>query len=271
MQGPLGAAFATIALMTTAAVVTAGPLHDAVKSGDVAQAGGLLDGGSDPDEQDEFGTSLHIAAVRGNEAMATLLLQRGADPNAARTDDGFTPLHIAAEWGRLGVARLLLAHGADVNALGIRRGAGIPPLHLAELEGRAEVGLLLREAGAAPPPVEPVAPLMASADPERGRLAAMRCDACHTLFDRERHGTMITLRGVVDRVPASEAGADYSPALRRLGGIWSEEALNQFLAYPAATVPGTTMQFDGVMDPQERADLILYLRSVGDGGAPMSP
>jgi hypothetical protein len=35
---PFGAAFAVIALVTTE--VTAGPLHDAVKSGDLAQAGG---------------------------------------------------------------------------------------------------------------------------------------------------------------------------------------------------------------------------------------
>jgi len=59
--------------------------------------------------------------------------------------------------------------------------------------------------------------------------------------------------------------------LKRLGGTWSEEALNKFLAYPAATAPGTTMQFNGVTDPQERADLILYLRSIGDRAAPMSP
>ena len=80
-----------------------------------------------------------------------------------------------------------------------------------------------------------------------------------------------TLHGVVGRVPASVLGADYSAALRRLGGTWSEEALNEFLAYPAATVPGTTMQFDGVMDPQERADLILYLRLLGDRPLYTSP
>ena len=98
--------------------------------------------------------------------MALLLLERGADPNAAKTEDGFTPLHVAAEWGRIGVVRVLLAHGADVNALGQGRYRMVPPLHLAETEGRTEAADLLREAGAGPPPVEPVAALLEAADPE---------------------------------------------------------------------------------------------------------
>ena len=53
--------------------------------------------------------------------------------------------------------------------------------------------------------------------------------------------------------------------------LWSEEALNVFLAHPAGAVPGTTMATDGVADPRERADLIAYLATLGDGPSAGSP
>ncbi|MBN9518156.1 ankyrin repeat domain-containing protein [bacterium] len=50
-------------------------------------------------------------------ALAAMLLEFGADPNA-RNDDGRTPLHYACDIGSRDVelVRLLLQHGADPNA-----------------------------------------------------------------------------------------------------------------------------------------------------------
>ncbi len=48
-------------------------------------------------------------------ALTELLLDRGADPNAAQ-EGGFTPLHAAAQHGDADVARLLLARGAEASA-----------------------------------------------------------------------------------------------------------------------------------------------------------
>ena len=53
--------------------------------------------------------------------------------------------------------------------------------------------------------------------------------------------------------------------------LWSEGALNVFLAHPAEAGPGTTMATDGVADPRERADLIAYLATLGDGPSAGSP
>ena len=58
---------------------------------------------------------------------------------------------------------------------------------------------------------------------------------------------------------ASVPGFDYSPALRAFGGSWSRERLDQFLADPAATVPGTSMHFPGISDAASREALINYL------------
>ena len=51
----------------------------------------------------------------GHEAVALLLLERGADPNVADVG-GITPLHAAVRNGRLELTRALLARGANPNA-----------------------------------------------------------------------------------------------------------------------------------------------------------
>ena len=58
---------------------------------------------------------LHAAAATCDRETMTLLLARGADPNARQQMD-YTPLHGAASRGDVESAKLLLAHGADRDA-----------------------------------------------------------------------------------------------------------------------------------------------------------
>jgi cytochrome c len=51
--------------------------------------------------------------------------------------------------------------------------------------------------------------------------------------------------------------------------VWDYEALNTFLANPKAAVPGTKMGFAGLKKPEERADVIAYLRSLSDNPVPL--
>jgi cytochrome c len=69
----------------------------------------------------------------------------------------------------------------------------------------------------------------------------------------------VSLGDVIDRRVASIDGYNYSRAMQAAGGMWSRERLDAFLANPSATVPGTTMQFGGIADPQVRRALIDYL------------
>ena len=62
-------------------------------------------------------TALHIAAKEGQEEVAAILLEHGADL-AAATKKGFTPLHLAAKYGNMKVAKLLIAKQAPVDAEG---------------------------------------------------------------------------------------------------------------------------------------------------------
>jgi ankyrin repeat protein len=57
------------------------------------------------------GTALHWAAWFKREALAALLLERGADPNIL-AGNGYTPLDVADASGAIGVAALLEQHGA---------------------------------------------------------------------------------------------------------------------------------------------------------------
>ena len=58
---------------------------------------------------------LHSAAAGGHTAVARLLLEHGADPNA-RQEGGFVPLHAAAQAGNDELYGLLVASGADQDA-----------------------------------------------------------------------------------------------------------------------------------------------------------
>jgi cytochrome c len=65
-------------------------------------------------------------------------------------------------------------------------------------------------------------------------------------------------------------GFAYSPAMAALKDkIWDYEALNAFLANPKAAIPGTKMGFAGLKKPEERADMIAYLRTLSDSPAPL--
>jgi ankyrin repeat protein len=120
----------------------------AVRAGAVDSARALLDSGADASGTLPDGTSmLMLAAMNQNYEVAAVLLDHGADPNAAV--DGFTVLHQIARvrrWTRgfnlpgpehrdqlssLELARKLAARGADVNARQTGRDGGTTPFLLA--------------------------------------------------------------------------------------------------------------------------------------------
>lgn len=102
-----------------------------------------------------------------------------------------------------------------------------------------------------------VASAGAAPDALRGEQIYTRCLACHALaYDRvgPRHC------GLFGRLAGSVSGFEYSPAMKNSKISWNEKTLDRFLAKPLAMVPGSTMTYDGVPDPKERADLIAYLK-----------
>jgi len=122
---------------------------------------------------------------------------------------------------------------------------------------------------AAPQEDPPVGPLLAKADVGRGEKSAQKCAACHTFDKGGRNLVGPNLWGVIGRPKASEAGFNYSAALKSMGGNWSVDDIYHFIANPKAMIPGTAMTFAGVPRPSERADIISFLNTKSDNPAPL--
>jgi outer membrane protein TolC len=90
-------------------------------------------------------TPLHAATYRGNYEIVRMLLEKGADINAA-TSSGMSPLYIAANEGSLEIVKLLVEKGADVNLCGgtVMRS----PLQRAAGKGHTEIVKVLVQNGA---------------------------------------------------------------------------------------------------------------------------
>lgn len=90
-------------------------------------------------------TALGSAAISNQVEIARLLLQRGAEPNAAGTET-LKPLHSAAYHGYTEIVRLLICAGADVNAAEPRY--QFTPLAFAARNSHIKAIKLLLDAGA---------------------------------------------------------------------------------------------------------------------------
>jgi cytochrome c len=89
------------------------------------------------------------------------------------------------------------------------------------------------------------------------RLFKQRCGACHPT---KRNGVGPHLQGIVGRSAGSVEGFNYSPALKSSGITWTPEALHEYLAGPAAMIPGTKM-VQRFNKADERRAIIEYLQS----------
>ncbi|MDX8452712.1 ankyrin repeat domain-containing protein [Mesorhizobium sp. VK9D] len=277
----------------------AAAIHDAAKEGDVAAITAALDAGAGVDESDGKGTPLYLAVRSGHFAAAKLLIERGADVNAAPTpalgpalmpalakrridlinlllDGGANPnskrsreyaIHIAVNLGCLDCVKALVEAGADVNA---KTTDGKTPLHLAKFKGLREIADYLMSHGVVLPTPAPISMKLASADVEKGRTYFTRvCHGCHNAEPQGGNKTGPNLWGVVGRDKASMANMRYSDALLGWEGVWSYEDLNRYLFGPMLTRPGVYMEIPGVPDETERVNLIAYLRTLSDKPIPL--
>lgn len=108
--------------------------------------------------------------------------------------------------------------------------------------------------------------LLAAADPAAGEKVFAKCTSCHTINAGGATGIGPNLFGVVGKpLGKHAAGFAYSSALSDHGGDWTYENLDAWLASPKAFANGTKMSFAGLSKPEERANVLAYLKANGGG------
>jgi cytochrome c len=116
------------------------------------------------------------------------------------------------------------------------------------------------------PAAEPAAPAPAvtfaslTGDPVAGEKIFGQCKTCH-VAEAGVNRVGPSLWGVVGRTAGSIEGFKYSKANKNSGLVWTEEQLFTYLEAPQRTVPGTIMAFAGLKKPQDRADVIAFLKT----------
>ena len=143
-----------------------------------------------------------------------------------------------------------------------------------EKPAKAGYAIAVKETGAAGPSApkeqeQPIETLLASASAERGQATAKQCQACHTFQKGEPNRVGPNLWGIVGRQRASEAGFNYSAAMKAKGGTWTDDELDKFLANPRGYINGTAMTFAGLPRGNQRADIIAFLHALSDNPQPL--
>ena len=98
----------------------------------------------------------------------------------------------------------------------------------------------------------------------RGERVFRRCTACHTIGRNAGDTDGPNLYGVMGG-PIGERRSrfSYTAGLKALGGTWDAKRMDVWLTNPRRMVPGTTMAFAGLTDPEDRAAVIAYLSTQG--------
>jgi len=98
---------------------------------------------------------------------------------------------------------------------------------------------------------------------EEGAEVFKKCRACHDVGPEARNKVGPVLNDIVGRKAGTIEGFPYSEANKSAGAkdlVWTEEALFKYLENPLSYMPGTKMAFAGLKDPQDRKDIIAFLK-----------
>jgi cytochrome c len=97
-------------------------------------------------------------------------------------------------------------------------------------------------------------------DVMRGQHQFQACIACHSL-QPNKNLTGPSLSGVFGRKAGSLESFDrYSDALKSSNIVWDDKTLDAWLVDPQRAVPDNQMTFPGIRSPQDRSDLIAFLK-----------
>jgi cytochrome c len=108
--------------------------------------------------------------------------------------------------------------------------------------------------------------VLKTADVSAGQATFAKCQSCHNADSGGPNGTGPNLWGVVGRAPGSHAGFAYSDGMKAFAAkqpIWDYQHIYEFVKGPQAYIQGTKMTFVGLKQPQDRINVIAFLRDHG--------
>jgi cytochrome c len=102
-----------------------------------------------------------------------------------------------------------------------------------------------------------------AAEDSRGARLFRKCRACHATTADGGNKAGPTLYGIFGRRSGSVDGYPYSEALADGRLVWTEETVDTLFAEgPDAFTPGSKMPLQRMPDPEDRAELIAYLKRI---------
>ena len=105
--------------------------------------------------------------------------------------------------------------------------------------------------------------LVFAQDVAAGKKVFRRCTACHTVDEGGKNKVGPNLWGVFGTTAAARpTGYKYSGAMKASGIVWDDATMSDYLENPRKMIPKTRMAFPGLKKPEQRADVIAYLKSV---------
>lgn len=166
--------------------------------------------------------------------------------------------------------------GSLLAVLGVNRITGYiyaphePESKAYVIEGVDEAHAATTTAAADAAPAVPLATLLAAATPEAGERVSKQCISCHSFEKGGPNKTGPNLWGIIGARFGHLDGYGYSKAFKDAhdaGRVWNFEELDQYLENPKKFMPGNKMSFAGLRRPEQRADMLIFLRQHMDSPA----